>query len=149
MNTYKEIISLAVNNEVEAYQFYKSVAEKTQDSNLKSIFQELAKEEQQHKDFLEGLLSEGAADLFFEKVSDYRVSTGVEKPKLSMDMKPVDAIALAMKREEEAMELYSEMAEKSQDPEKKKMFQELSKMEQGHKVKLEEIFTNMAFTEIW
>ena len=64
-------------------------------------------------------------------------------------MKPVDAIALAVKSEEEAMDMYKKMAEWSTDAEQKKMFQSLSNMEQGHKVRLEETFTNMAFPEVW
>jgi rubrerythrin len=64
-------------------------------------------------------------------------------------MKPADAIALAVKNEEEAMDMYKKMADCSTDAEQKKMFQSLSKMEQGHKVKLEDTFTNMAFPEVW
>ena len=64
-------------------------------------------------------------------------------------MKPADAIALAVKNEEEAMDMYKKMAECSADAEQKKMFQQLSNMEQGHKVKLEDTFTNMAFPEVW
>jgi len=64
-------------------------------------------------------------------------------------MKPSDAIALAVKNEQEAMDMYTEMANCSTDAEQKKMFQSLAAMERGHKVKLEDTFTNMAFPEAW
>jgi rubrerythrin len=64
-------------------------------------------------------------------------------------MKPADAIALAMKQEEEAMHMYAELAKCSADKEQKEMFGELSRMEKGHKVKLEGMYTNMAFPEVW
>jgi rubrerythrin len=64
-------------------------------------------------------------------------------------MKPADAIALAVKNVQEAMDMYTKMADCSTDAEQKKMFQSLANMEQGHKVKLEDTFTNMAFPEVW
>jgi rubrerythrin len=49
-------------------------------------------------------------------------------------MKPVDVIALAMKNEEEAMEMYTKMAECSTDAEQKRMFEAPANMEKGHKI---------------
>jgi rubrerythrin len=54
-----------------------------------------------------------------------------------------------MKREEEAMNRYKNLAENSETAEQAKIFQELAYMEQGHKTRLEELYTNMAFPEIW
>lgn len=149
MTTFEEIIAFAIENEVEAYEFYKSVAEKTEDNGLKDLFNDLADEEAKHKATLEGLLNKGLDKLSFVTKADYGVSETVGTPKLSLEMKPVDAIALAMKKEEEAMNMYREMAEQSDSPEKKEIFMSLSTMEQGHKVKLEDIYTNMAFPEVW
>ncbi len=64
-------------------------------------------------------------------------------------MKPADAIALAIKKEEEAMNVYSLFSQSSSEPEQARIFEELATMEQGHKVKLEELYTNMAFPEVW
>jgi len=87
--------------------------------------------------------------MHFDESKDYKVAESINKPKLSMSMKPADAIALAVKNEQEAMEMYKEMASCSTDAGQKKMFQSLANMEQGHKVKLEDTFTNMAFPEAW
>ncbi len=145
---YKEIISFAVGNEIEAYEFYKGVSEKTADSNLKAIFKDLAFEEKKHKDSLEALLSQ-AKPLHFDETKDYKVSETLDKPKLTLGMKPADAIALAMKNEEEAMHMYSSLAIASSDSEQKEMFQSLARMEQGHKAKLEDMYTSIAFPEVW
>ena len=101
---------MAIKSEIEAYEFYAGVAERVQDSNLKSIFDGLANEEKGHKDFLESVLS-GTKPLSIDETKDYKVSAMVDKPKLSVDMKPVDAVALAMKNEEEAMNTYTELAQ--------------------------------------
>jgi rubrerythrin len=145
---FKKIITFAISNEIEAYEFYKGVSDKTKDANLKRTFAELADEEAKHRKFLEGYTS-GKAQMHFDESKDYKVSQTIEKPKLSLSMKPADAIALAVKNEEEAMDMYTKMAGCSTDAEQKKMFQSLATMEQGHKVKLEDTFTNMAFPEVW
>jgi rubrerythrin len=145
---YKKIISVAVGNEIEAYEFYAGVSEKVKNSNLKAIFKELADEEKKHKNSLEGFLSD-LRPMRFDEKKDYKISETVEKPRLSLDMKPSDAIALAMKNEEEAMNIYTDLANCSSDQEQKKVFQALAKMEQGHKARLEDMFTNMAFPEVW
>lgn len=148
MIEFKKIITFAIDNEIEAYEFYKGVSKKVQDANLKRTFTNLAEEEKQHRLFLEGFTS-NARPMHFDEVKDYNVSQTIDKPKLGLNMKPVDAIALAVKNEEEAMNLYTGMAGLSTDAEQKKMFQSLADMERQHKVKLEEVFTNMAFPEVW
>jgi rubrerythrin len=145
---YKRIITMAIASEIEAYEFYTGVAEKVQDTNLKSIFDGLANEEEGHREFLEGVLT-GTKPLSIDETKDYKVSAVVDKPKLSVYMKPVDAVALAMKNEEEAMNTYTELAHISTDDREKDLFESLAQMERGHKFKLEEIYTNMAFAEVW
>jgi rubrerythrin len=54
-----------------------------------------------------------------------------------------------MKKEEEAMDMYQSLANNSSDEAQKKLFMNLSVMEKGHKTKLEDLYTNMAFPEAW
>ena len=145
---YKKVITMAVENEIEAYDFYKAAGEKVKDANLKTIFNDLAEEEKKHKDFLQGLLTQ-AKPMKFDEGKDYKISESVDKPKLSISMSPADAIGLAMKNEEEAMQMYSELAKASADKEQKEMFDSLARMEQGHKVKLEGLYSDMAYPEVW
>ena len=145
---YRKILSMAIRNEIAAHDFYKSICEKVKDNNLRSIFAELAEDELKHKIFLEGFLT-GAKPFHFTEVTDYEVAKTVEKPKPSIDMKPYDAIGLAMKEEEEAMQMYQALANSSTSPDQKEMFLALAAMERSHKVKLEELYTTMAYPEVW
>ena len=145
---FKSIITFAIANEIEAYEFYNGVSEKAKDANLKRIFAELAAEESKHKHLLEDFLS-NVRPMHFDEVKDCGVSETVDRPKLSLSMKPADAIALAMKDEEAAMNLYNDLANLSNDSEQKKMFQSLATMEQGHKVRLEGVYTNAVFPVVW
>lgn len=145
---YKKIITMAIGNEIAAYEFYTTVSSTVKDANLKAIFTEMAGEEKKHRAFLEGLLSNPKA-MHFDEAADYKVSESVDKPQLSIKMKPADAIALAMKEEEEAMVMYQALAASSKDPDQKKMFNSLALMEKGHKTRLEGMYTSMAFPEVW
>ncbi len=149
MKTYKDILEMAVENEVEAHEFYKAAAEKIQDKNLKKTFEDLAEEETKHKVLLEGYLNNDMKTMKFKENKDFQLSETVEEKTLSTDMSFKDAIALAMKKEEEAMNMYRQFAEASEEEKQKATFEELVKMEQQHKTRLEDIYSNAAFVEVW
>lgn len=150
MKNYKEILNMAVANEVEAYEFYRDAAVKMKDPAMKKTFEELADEEAGHKALLEGYLCNEMKEMKFIEEKDYKVAETVESTEvLSTDMAFKDAVVLAMKKEQEAMEMYRRFADASEEAKQKETFLELVKMEQGHKARLEEIYTQTAFVEIW
>lgn len=146
---YRKIISDAIAKEVESYVFYRSVHEKVADKALKSTFNELAGEEKKHREFLEGLLIKPLKELRFDESRDFKVAKTIERPVVTIDMKPLDGLKLAIKKEEDAMELYKGLSAASKDAEMKKLFDSLAKMETSHKARLEDIYTNSAFAEAW
>ena len=146
---YKKIISLAIEREVEADTFYRAVSDKAKDKNIKYIFNELSQEEQQHKRTLEGFLAKDPEKMHFSESKDYKIVDALPTPPLTADLKPVEGIEIAIKKELEAMQMYTQLANASADEAQKNIFLELASMERGHKSKLEDIYTNMAFPEIW
>ncbi len=145
----KKIISTAIDREVEAYTFYRTIADKVKDPALKKLFAELAGEEKQHREFLQGMLSKDVAKMHFEAKKDYKVANAMPSPPLSADMKPLDGLVVSIKKELEAMQMYTQLAEAQADAAQKKLFMDLAAMERGHKSRLEDIYTGMAFTESW
>lgn len=145
----RSIIDFAVENELEAYEFYRDAAEKVEDDFLKETFQELATEELEHKKFLEDFLLSEVDEIKLNEFSDYKISETIDKPELTVEMKFGDAIALAIKNEEEAMFMYESLAEACVDEPHEKLFLGLMEMEKMHKVKLEEIYLNVAYAEVW
>jgi rubrerythrin len=146
---YRNIISEAINNEVEAYTFYQTVSEKVTDANLKKLFGELAGEEKGHREYLQKLLSRDITSLGFSTTKDYKVGDSIPTPPLTPDMKPVDGLVVAIKKELAAMQMYTQLANASDDAEVKKLFTELATMERGHKTRLEDIYVNTAYAEVW
>mgnify|MGYP000875660359 CR=1 FL=1 len=149
---YERILDYAIICEIEANEYYLAIAEKAKDASVKQLFTELAADELSHKKSLEACLETTAKQcdmLLFAKPVDYKISETVEKPEISADMKFVDAVALAMKNEQESMDMYNAMAASSHGPEQKQMFEALATMEGVHKARLEDIYNNSAYPEVW
>ena len=149
LDQYKEIINFAIAGEIEAQEFYQDAAAKINVPYLKDMFEKFAKEEKSHEKILQGILVKDTIKRYFNESTDYKVAETVETPRLSTNMKPADAIALAMKKEEEAMKQYTDLAEACLDPNQKKVFLDLASMERGHKLKMEKAFVDIGYAELW
>ncbi len=145
----KKIMTLAIDREVESYTFYRGVADKVRDPVLKSLFAELAGEEKKHREFLQGMLTKDVSKMKFDASHDYKVADTLTSAPLSIDMKPIEGIVVAIKKELEAMQMYTRLATLAGDTETQLLFSQLANMERGHKARLEDIYTNMAFPEVW
>ncbi len=146
----KKILSLAIDREVEAYTFYRTVADKAKDKAMKSIFDELAGEEKKHREFLQAFLAKEGKGLKFEATKkDYKIVEALPTPPLSPDLKPTEGLIIAIRKELEAMQMYTQLANASSDTEQQFLFQQLANMEKTHKARLEDIYTDMAFPEAW
>ena len=149
LSDYKEIIKMAISNEVEAKRFYEDAAKTLKEPHLKNLFASLAEEEMKHRDILTEIYTSDAMDRYFSETRDYKVAETMEAPQLSMDMKPADAFALAMKKEEAAMKQYTEMADMCDDTDKRQVFLDLAAMERDHKLKMESAFIDIGYPEVW
>jgi rubrerythrin len=142
-------LKFAIHNEVKAHQFYKEVAQKVKDVSLRELFRDLAEEENRHKAILESFHGPDPSIKEFPELPDYHVAETMEDPELSTDMKPADAFALAMKKEQHAMELYNWMANASADSRQKELLLELAAMERNHKSRMEQAFVDVGYPEVW
>jgi rubrerythrin len=150
MEAIEKILSDAIDREVEAYQFYQQVYERVDDPTVKEVFERLAKEEQGHREMLEQFKHDPTMVMQIQPPpADYKVAEATELPKLSIEMKPADAIALAMKKEQQAVELYRALGEGATDPKVKSIFENLANMELGHKHRLENVFVQIGYPEVF
>ena len=150
LKQYKQVISDAVQNEIEAKEFYEKISKKIKDDYLKELFEVLAKEEENHEKILTNILNKEkiqASQFNFE--TDFKVAETIAMPEVNEKMDLKNAIGLAMKNEEIAMNNYTLLADSCDDPELKTVFQDLAAMERGHKNKMEVEFVNVAFPEVW
>ncbi len=149
----REAIKDSIKKEQQSHDFYADAAAKVKSKDLTDLFNELAEEELGHRSFLERVLAEESFSRPIKaQPTDFRLAEEViaEKPDLTTDMPFDAAIALAIKREEEAMTLYQELADEiTGNQEMYDMFINLRNMEQAHKTRLESIYMNVAYSEVW
>lgn len=145
-----KLIDFAIAQENEAYTFYKAASEKVTNPGVKQLFLELAQDENGHANLLEMYRkNKSVAELFKVKVIDYKITETQDMPELSVNMKPAEAIAIAMKREQQAAELYTCLAANAINSSEKEALGNLANMEMGHKHKLENAFVEIGYPEVF
>lgn len=150
LEKYKQVISEAINGEIEAKKFYTDVSIKIKDASLKELFANFAKEEEKHEEILNRILTNEKMDTtYFDCDKDFKVAETIDMPVVNADMNLKDAIGIAMKNEEAAMKKYTLLAENCEDASLKKVFQDLAAMERDHKFKMEANFVDVAYPEVW
>jgi rubrerythrin len=148
MSGIDEIIDFAIKKEVEAYELYTSVANKTDSPAVKKLMEEIANDELGHKEALENL-SEGNTLLNYDidKVPDLKLSDHLIAHPIDEKSDIQDVLTFAMKEEKAAYELYQQMSNATTDENHSKVFQKLSQMELIHKNKLESLYDDMFYSE--
>lgn len=144
-----KLFDMAIGREVEAHDFYKEVSEKVSDPKVQDIFLTLARDEKGHEELLWKYKGDPKAPIKFSPPKDWAVAETVELPPVSADMKPADALALAMKKEQQAADLYQSLADWATDDGLKAIYQNLSNMEKGHKHTLEGLYVDVGYPEVW
>jgi rubrerythrin len=140
--SFEELIQFAVEKEKEAIAFYESASIQESYSGGKETFLEFAKEEKKHQVLLEGFLKgdKKLGDYKLKWVPDMKRSDYMVDLKYKKGMAYPEMLRLAMKREEKALQLYNDLASKSEKPDLVKVFKMLSQEEATHKLKLETIY---------
>ena len=134
---FQEVLEFAIEKEEEAAAFYQEASRKAEKSHMREAFQRMAKEEQKHKELLTNLDVGKVADKKIEKVPDLKISDYLVDVEYSPDMGYQDVLILAMTREKKAFQLYTNIADRTDDPDMKKLFQVLAQEEAKHKLRLE------------
>jgi len=146
---FTHILADAMRRERDAAMFYQQIQERVTNPAVREIFASLARDEAGHEQFL--MQCQGDPSLFssIDPHQDYHVATATDLPVLSLDMKPADAIALAMKKEQEAVDLYRFLASRATQGKIKALFDGLATMELSHKNQLESVFTSIGYPEVF
>jgi rubrerythrin len=137
MNTFDEVINFAIKREEDAIQGYGGLIEVSKTPGISKLLQELQDEERKHKKLLQEL-TEGKIESYVPtKVIDLKISDYLEEDTLEAEMDFQQLLIFAAKKEEKAVELYSDLAKKAENEELRKLFEFLVEQEKSHKLKLE------------
>jgi rubrerythrin len=146
----EEIFAIAIKREIKSHEFYHDVAGKVKNTDARKVFEQLAEEEMEHMETLEKLKDEPAAYVKFNPpAKDFKIAEATEIEAPTLDMKPREAIALAMKKELESVEFYRGLSAAATDSNIKAIFDNLVNMELNHKARLENVFVEIGYPEVF
>jgi len=140
LDRMRKIMDFALEKERNAERFYRKWAGRAEPDDLRELLTRLALEERAHAEKLAGvkpedLISEGSAP------PDFHLSDELDDVEPSSDLSLIDALKLAIKREEKAISLYEFLRRSGRDA--APLFAALVEEERRHKHALEERYARL------
>ena len=135
--SFRDIISFAINREIEAARSYGELAAMATVPGMKKLLLELQADEENHRRILENLTEDQIKSIELSPVPDHRISDYIVEESLSSEMTFQDLLVFAAQKEKKAADLYGHLARMATTSEEKKIFEFLVGQEQAHKFKLE------------
>ena len=145
IKVYVNSIDIAIQKEQDSYGFYKQAADTVSNMGVSGFFKELMNEEIRHEKILTDYRGKITAE---EKVNPADLSIrnahelGISRSLLSLDMDSdttiQDALIIAMKREEKAVDLFHNLALTTNHDGLKQLFEKLREEEIKHLKRIEQ-----------
>ena len=142
------IIQSAIVQEELSHGFYKRLAGLANQPETKNTLEYLAKEELEHKAFLQSCFTPHGCTLAGE-AQNVHLAELLEAPAISPGMTIKEALIIAAKREEGAYRFYQALASLQPPGEVQAFLNKMAKVELQHKEKVEYLYDNAAFPEVW
>jgi rubrerythrin len=142
------IIKSAIAQEELSHAFYKRLAGLVSHADTKDTLEYLAREELDHKAFLESCFTPEGCTLVGQ-AQNVHLAEMLEAPAIRDDMAPKEALAIAAKREEGAYRFYQALASLQPPGEIQAFLEKMAQVELQHKEKVEYLYDNAAFPEVW
>jgi len=146
-NSVDEILDFAIKSEQSALDFYTKLATNSKNIAMKEVFLEFAEEEKTHKKRLETIKEEKNFKVEIAKIQDLKISEYITDVKQSDNMTYQEALILAMKREKNAVKLYTDLSAIVEDDKMRILFKSLANEEAKHKLRFEIEYDNEVLRE--
>ncbi|MEN8154590.1 MAG: ferritin family protein [Acidobacteriota bacterium] len=147
LEKFDEIIKFAIERENEAAEFYRYMQDIVKFKSQKDLLKEYERMEESHARALETIKESKISEMEIGHVENLMISDYVVDKKPSPEMTYQDIIIIAMKREEAAHRLYTNLAKEVGEPRIKKLFEKLAEEELKHKLHFEKIYDDEFFEE--
>ena len=143
----QEILDFAVKREEEAAAGYARMRAMARAESQKEMLGDLENEEKKHKELLLGLSGLKPETLAIKPVADLKISDYTVDEPPGTDMSFQDLLLLAAKKEQKAVELYTELLGRATTPDHRKLFEFLMVQEKAHKLRLETEYEKLVLSE--
>jgi rubrerythrin len=145
--TFERLVSLAIQREEEAYDFYMKAAEESKFKSSAKLLKELAKQEVTHKEKLKEALNAGVCDTFtcetVEEVEKLDLTQYLVDIPLKSDSGPQDILIVAIKKEAAANSFYKALSELTGSGVHRTVFETLASEEEMHKTRLQNMYDDI------
>jgi rubrerythrin len=134
-------LQMAIQTEIDGYSFYVKFAQQTEDADARVMFERLARDELMHLELLQ------STKATFEETGEWAEYEGLSldvvegapifsRERVEQNLvgytSDLSALRMAYLIEKDAVDFYTRAAEGTDDPNGRRMFQDLVKMERGH-----------------
>ncbi len=128
--------------------FYHRLAHRVAHADTREMFDYLAQEAEENKARLHHCLTPEGCPVV-PPAHELHLAESLKVPKVTEEMPPKEALAVAIKRSERLVKFYQSLLELQPEGEIRRRLEYLARAESGHKEKLENIYDTVAFPEVW
>lgn len=150
-NAIQNILRTAIQREIDAHTLYSTTAEEVDNPQAQEMLRDLAAQEQGHRQRLEGLLTGRVFRVLSkpqeQQVEDLKITDYLIEVPLDEDSDLQDVLIVAGKREEASHNLYSSLAQVTDDKETQKLFEYLANEEMTHKHRVETLYDQIIYQD--
>ena len=148
------VFEFAMQMEKDGEQFYREIADKTDDPGLKRIFNTLADEEVVHYNTFKKLFEKSGAEAVESNIRDKAKNIFAEMKesggmKITVDTAQTEAYKKAMEAEKDAYSFYESKAGEVDDPNEKQILLTFAREERRHYRLLENVLEFVSRPESW
>ncbi len=137
VKSFNDILEFAIEKEQEAADLYRDLGEKSDRAGTKEMFLELSRQEEGHKARLQAMDRDAFPEKGNAEIPDLKIVDYLSPVEIGPDSSYQDVLIFAMKREGDAVALYSRLANDAGDEAGKNLFLTLAEEEKKHKLRLE------------
>ncbi len=143
-----DLIKEAMAHHELAENFYHRLTHLAFHADTREMFEYLAKEAEQNKARLHQCLTPEGCPVV-PPVYDVHLAEHLQVPKITGDLSPKDALALAIKRSDGLCRFIQSLVDLQPEGEIRRRLENLARAELSHKEKLENLYDTVAFPEAW
>ena len=144
---FNDVLEFAIEKEEASFRVYSRAATMVTAISARKMFEEMAAQEQGHKQLLQGLDRDRLQGFKPEKVQDLKIGDYLADVEYREDMTYQEILIYSMKAEEKAARLYEAAMALTDNPEAIKMLQFLVEEEKRHKLNIEVIYDDKVLSE--
>ncbi len=137
LQTVNDVLEFAIARELESHQFYMDLGKLAVRPEARDMIHRLAAEEVQHGIYLQALQAGEVAFAGDEEIGSLNIEETLLEVTPGPQMSYADLLVMAMKKEQAAVRLYTNLASIARNQAQRDVLQKMAQEEARHKLRLE------------